>query len=650
MADIFISYASEDRQRAEKLAKRLEEQGWSVWWDRSIRAGQYFDVVIEEAINAAKCVVVLWSKESVKSPWVRDEAFFGKEREIIIPAKIEPVDLPFGFERIHAADLTSDWEVNIGHPGFSSLLNAISSIVQPQLQEENGVQIAEIPDLDSENQSEIQPKKEEIHQPTSIQPEPAEPTEVYSEIEHRIGVFQISKNAAISSAKTVIFNDMISARSGDWTRYALHKNWIPIRNGLKKIDMEFKSLSGLFTKKPVINVRSSLQDIRVKWIPTGLPEKGSQKGFYKFEPNFSKKNPINAEINMDIPNAISFTIEQAKGFNVNLNNSSNNGELSNDNTLHDEENAVCNFSKILPEKLIWRIKFPDDSPILEPSIKVTDEKGINDNAEESYCLRNFHHLTGQNELVLSIDYPLADRNYEIVWRLLSEQELRRRKLNPQERNEFYSIRRFLLNLEKKDSLPDNIIGEWLDEMYCEITHCDLLDQHYEDIPLEVSISTLDESDGIVKYVGFYCHKCKDRDNSSIWYDKTPMGHPITGHVLKTKEPCFNLFPEEPDDLTKRYYRKRACITVQEENGEENNCKNNWLTSFLAIPIFYPIKSDSVVAVLEFATCAPHNPIFELDDSDEPERPFAKRQTYCYLANRSFKFFIEDNGDKIFKNE
>jgi hypothetical protein len=64
MADIFISYASEDRPRVEPIAKALEEHGWSVWWDRTIPPGKSFDEAIEEAITAAKCVVVLWSDKS----------------------------------------------------------------------------------------------------------------------------------------------------------------------------------------------------------------------------------------------------------------------------------------------------------------------------------------------------------------------------------------------------------------------------------------------------------------------------------------------------------------------------------------------------------------------------------------------------------
>ena len=72
MADIFISYASEDRSRVEPLAHSLEDHGWSVWWDRTIPPGKSFDQVIQEAITAAKCVVVLWSEKSI--PGIYDGA------------------------------------------------------------------------------------------------------------------------------------------------------------------------------------------------------------------------------------------------------------------------------------------------------------------------------------------------------------------------------------------------------------------------------------------------------------------------------------------------------------------------------------------------------------------------------------------------
>lgn len=69
MSDIFISYASEDRQRVQSLAHALEKQGWSVWWDRRIRTGGAFDEVIQKALGAAKSVVVVWTESSIKSTW-----------------------------------------------------------------------------------------------------------------------------------------------------------------------------------------------------------------------------------------------------------------------------------------------------------------------------------------------------------------------------------------------------------------------------------------------------------------------------------------------------------------------------------------------------------------------------------------------------
>jgi hypothetical protein len=130
MSDIFISYASEDRSRAEPIAKALEEQGWSVWWDRTIPPGKTFDQVIEEAINAAGCVVVLWSEESIKSDWVKEEAAIAHERGILVPAKIDPISPPLGFGRIQAADLT-DWKDDANNPGFSALLDSITGITGP---------------------------------------------------------------------------------------------------------------------------------------------------------------------------------------------------------------------------------------------------------------------------------------------------------------------------------------------------------------------------------------------------------------------------------------------------------------------------------------------------------------------------------------
>jgi len=86
--------------------------------------------VIAKALDDAKCVVVLWSNDSVNSSWVKEEASVGKRRDILIPARIDLVDPPLGFGLIHTADLT-DWKPDTPHFECDSLLKAISEIVGP---------------------------------------------------------------------------------------------------------------------------------------------------------------------------------------------------------------------------------------------------------------------------------------------------------------------------------------------------------------------------------------------------------------------------------------------------------------------------------------------------------------------------------------
>jgi hypothetical protein len=128
MSDIFISYARADKDRAELLAEAFSRQGWSVWWDREIPPGKSFDETIENALNSARCVIVLWSKDSVSSRWVKTEAAEGAERGILVPALIEKVQIPLEFKRIEAADL-SDWQGDSSHSEFDQLLKTVANIL-----------------------------------------------------------------------------------------------------------------------------------------------------------------------------------------------------------------------------------------------------------------------------------------------------------------------------------------------------------------------------------------------------------------------------------------------------------------------------------------------------------------------------------------
>ncbi|MDQ3195917.1 MAG: TIR domain-containing protein [Pseudomonadota bacterium] len=128
MADLFVSYASADREKARLLAETLIARGYSVWWDRTIPPGRIFDEVIQEALSAAKCVIVLWSQASVKSNWVKTEAAEAEARDILVPAIIENAPLPIEFKRIQSANLT-DWDGETRHHEFAGLLKSIELMV-----------------------------------------------------------------------------------------------------------------------------------------------------------------------------------------------------------------------------------------------------------------------------------------------------------------------------------------------------------------------------------------------------------------------------------------------------------------------------------------------------------------------------------------
>lgn len=130
MRDIFISYKSEEQEKARQLVDALERQGWRVWWDPKLRAGEHFDEVIEAALEETKCAVVLWSPLSVKSRWIRDEATYALTRNKLVPVMIEDVELPLRFVSIETRRLVG-WGGSEDSPEFRRLVEDIEGIVGP---------------------------------------------------------------------------------------------------------------------------------------------------------------------------------------------------------------------------------------------------------------------------------------------------------------------------------------------------------------------------------------------------------------------------------------------------------------------------------------------------------------------------------------
>ena len=108
MAGVFVSYAREDAPKAKALARAFEDASIDVWIDERIQSGSEFASEIEQALGAATAVVVLWSKDSVASPWVRDEAAEGRDSGRLVPILLDDSRPPIGFRQFQATDL-SHW-------------------------------------------------------------------------------------------------------------------------------------------------------------------------------------------------------------------------------------------------------------------------------------------------------------------------------------------------------------------------------------------------------------------------------------------------------------------------------------------------------------------------------------------------------------
>jgi TolB-like protein len=127
--DIFLSYNREDQAVARRFAEAFEREGMNVWWDVTLRSGEAYDKVTEQALRTAKAVVVLWSKQSVDSRWVRAEATLADRQHTLVPAMIEPCERPIMFELTQTADL-AHWDGSQTDRAWLAFLADVKRFVQ----------------------------------------------------------------------------------------------------------------------------------------------------------------------------------------------------------------------------------------------------------------------------------------------------------------------------------------------------------------------------------------------------------------------------------------------------------------------------------------------------------------------------------------
>lgn len=127
MSDVFISYARSSQEQAKTVEEALRGAGYDVWRDSELPAHRAYSEVIEERLQSAKAVVVLWSAEAAKSHWVRAEADAARELGTLVQAKVDETMPPIPFNQIQCADL-SDWAGDGDHPGWAKLAGSVAAL------------------------------------------------------------------------------------------------------------------------------------------------------------------------------------------------------------------------------------------------------------------------------------------------------------------------------------------------------------------------------------------------------------------------------------------------------------------------------------------------------------------------------------------
>jgi hypothetical protein len=121
MADVFVSYSRQDKARAAQFVQLLEGYGWDVFWDQETRAGTIWPKVLEDELGLARCLLVLWTANSVASRWVRIEAYEALQNDKLLPVRLENVKPPMEFRQTQTFDLLG-WTGDQNDPRLDHLI------------------------------------------------------------------------------------------------------------------------------------------------------------------------------------------------------------------------------------------------------------------------------------------------------------------------------------------------------------------------------------------------------------------------------------------------------------------------------------------------------------------------------------------------
>ena len=110
--DVFLSYASPDRRRAQEIYTALSRKGLDVWLDHNeLKVGERYNAIIQEKIASSKAVIVCLSEAWLKRDYAQKELQWALKRtgnrdDFLFPVQIETCKIPKSLtDAVHIASL-----------------------------------------------------------------------------------------------------------------------------------------------------------------------------------------------------------------------------------------------------------------------------------------------------------------------------------------------------------------------------------------------------------------------------------------------------------------------------------------------------------------------------------------------------------------
>ena len=127
-AKVFISHATADRRRAQRIGRLLAEYGVEYWFSREhLVHGEDWYRGIGGALGSCNWLVVVGSRAAIRNRWVRDEITYAlvdrRYRNRVIPLLFEDCNLrrlAWSLQVIQYIDFRNGWQ-----PGSDQLLQRL---------------------------------------------------------------------------------------------------------------------------------------------------------------------------------------------------------------------------------------------------------------------------------------------------------------------------------------------------------------------------------------------------------------------------------------------------------------------------------------------------------------------------------------------